>query len=306
MSSTAAQAPIQSFHASLVEHGLIISTGVRGGYGRSALFEDILERFDALVMRCGSEEHAEQMTFPPIVARELIERMGYLGSFPQLIGSIHSFFGTDAVAHDMASRASTGQRWEGALDPTEVMLAPAACYPVYPLFSGLLPEGGRTVTVKGWCYRHEPSDEPTRLQAFRMREFIRAGSPDVVEAWRDDWLRRAMGMLEKLGLPVHSDLANDPFFGRTGRMLANNQREQRLKFEIMVPIISAEQPTAICSFNWHQEHFSGKFNIRRQSGGSAHTACLGFGLERVVLALLKIHGMDPGNWPNDVRAQLWI
>ncbi|MDP9912357.1 seryl-tRNA synthetase [Variovorax boronicumulans] len=297
------------FHAALLEQQLIIPSEVRGCYGRGAVFEHILECFDALVMRCDEARLAEKMTFPPIVARRMIEELGYLESFPQLIGSIHSFFGSEAVAREMAGRAADGQRWEDLLDITEVMLLPAACYPVYPAFSGLLPNSGRTVTVKGWCYRHEPSDEPTRLQSFRMREFIRVGTPSVVEQWRDEWLLRGMALLSSLGLPVQRDVANDPFFGRNGRMLANSQREQRLKFEIMVPVIAQQPPTAICSFNWHQEHFTSKFNIRIEGGeGStpAHTACLGFGLERVVLALLATHGLRLGDWPPEVLSTLRI
>ena len=295
---------VRELHEALLAHGLIIPTGVKGGYGRSAVFEHVLERFDAFVMRSEEGRQAERMSFPPIVARQLIERLGYLESFPQLIGSIHSFFGAEPLAREMAAKASRGERWEGMLEPTEAMLLPAACYPVYPVFSGLLPEAGRTVTVKGWCYRHEPSDEPTRLQSFRMREFIRAGSPGVVEQWRDSWLARGMALLTSLGLPVQSDLANDPFFGRTGRMLATNQREQQLKFEILVPVFSREKPTAICSFNWHQEHFTGKFGVRDAEGATAHTACLGFGLERVVLALLATHGFRPAEWPETVRTLL--
>ena len=295
----------QAFHDGLVAHGLIIPTEVKGGWGRSAVFEDILERFDALVMRGAAADGAEAFTFPPIVARTMIERLGYLDNFPQLIGSVHSFFGADALAREISQKVQDGERWEQHLDITEVMLLPAACYPVYPMFSGLLREGGRLVTTKNWCYRHEPSDEPTRLQSFRMREFIRAGAPAVVEAWRDGWLERGLALLQGLGLPAASDVANDPFFGRAGRMMATSQREQRLKFEIMVPVISASQPTAICSFNWHQEHFTGTFGIRSADGAVAHTACLGFGLERVTLALIKTHGFDPAAWPAKVRAQLW-
>lgn len=293
------------FHDALVAHGLIIPTGVKGGYGRGPVFEDILDRFDALVLREAAPDGAETVTFPPIVARTMIEKLGYLDNFPQLIGSVHSYFGTDAKAREMAERARNGERWEDLLDITEVMLLPAACYPVYPTFSGLLPQGGRLVTVRNWCYRHEPSDEPTRLQSFRMREYIRVGAPDDVEAWRDAWLARGLALLGSLGLPVQSDVANDPFFGRVGKMMATSQREQRLKFEIMVPVISVEKPTAICSFNWHQEHFTGKFGIRRDDGSVAHTACLGFGLERVTLALIKTHGFDPKAWPAEVRARLW-
>lgn len=295
----------QAFREGLEQHGWILPTPVKGGYGRGPAFEDVLNRFDALVMRSAEGDGATELTYPPIVARALIEKMGYLDNFPQLIGSVHSFFGKDLQAREMADLARGGERWEHMLDITEVMLLPAACYPIYPNFSGLLPEGGRLITTKNWCYRHEPSDEPTRLQSFRMREFIRLGAPEEVEAWRDSWLERGLALLKGLGLPAAPDVANDPFFGRAGRVMANSQREQRLKFEILVPVISEENPTAICSFNWHQEHFSGKFGIRRSGDRVAHTACLGFGLERVTLALIKTHGFDVQAWPAEVRAQLW-
>ena len=295
-----------AFRAGLVEHGFLLPTGVRGGDGRTAKFEDILERFDALVMRETAGDGAQPLHFPPIVARTPIERRGYLGNFPQLVGSIHSFFGDEKTARELAALADAGRRWEHLLEPAETMLLPAACYPVYPLFSGLVPADGRLVTTRNWCYRHEPSDEPTRLQSFRMREFIRVGAPEAVQAWRDAWLERGLALLCGLGLPAASDVASDPFFGRAGRMMATSQRDQRLKFEIVVPVISAEKPTAVCSFNWHQEHFTSTFGIRRPDGALAHTACLGFGLERVTLALIKAHGFDLDAWPAAVRARLWV
>lgn len=295
----------ESFYSGLVEHGLIIPGGVKGAYGRSRVFEDILQRFNDLISRTAKPDNAEEMTFPPILPRALVEKVGYMDNFPQLAGSVHSFSGTDAKAQELSARIHGGERWEELLNPTEVMLTPAACYPVYPTFSGLLPNGGRLVTVLGWVYRHEPSDEPTRLQSFRMREFIRVGKPDVVVAWRDAWLQRSLNLLRSLGLPAESDVASDPFFGRVGKMMAANQMDQRLKFEILVPVISLEKPTAICSFNWHQDHFSAKFGIRNADESVAHTACLGFGLERVTLALIKAHGFDPEIWPDAVRAQLW-
>lgn len=296
---------VKTFYETLVEAKLIIPTEVKGGYGRGAVFEDLIRRFDDLVARVAVGDGAEELMFPPIIPRTLIERVGYMDNFPQLVGSVHSFFGDDARARELSARVSSGERWEDFLDITEVMLTPAACYPVYPIFSGLLPEGGRLVTVLNWIYRHEPSDEPTRLQAFRMREYIRVGEPEEVVAWRDSWLRRSLDLLSGLGLPVQSDVASDPFFGRAGKMMATNQRDQRLKFEILVPVNSVDRPTAICSFNWHQEHFTSKFGIRNADSSKAHTACLGFGLERVALALLKTHGLDPNSWPLNVRQQLW-
>lgn len=304
MSAFSSDDPV-AFKAALMASGMIIPSGVRGVSGFGPAFEDILQRFNDLVTRVAAPDNAEVLTFPPVVPRALIEKMGYLGNFPHLIGSVNSFFGNDAQARTMLEKAEAGERWEDALDITDVMMTPAACYPVYPVFSGKLRPEGRLVTTLNWIFRHEPSDEPTRFQSFRMREFIRVGSEDTVVAWRDQWLERARDLLQNLGLPVVSDIANDPFFGRVGKMLAANQRDQRLKFELKVPVISTENPTAICSFNWHQEHFSSKFGIRDAHDKLAQTACLGFGLERVTLSLLKTHGLDTSAWPKPVRALLW-
>ena len=296
---------IDGFYKGLVEHGLIIPSEIQGGCGRGTVFEDILQRFNDLVSRTARDDGAEPMMFPPIVPRTLIEKVGYMDNFPHLCGSIHSFFGGEKDARALSDCVHAGERWEDRLEITESMLTPAACYPVYPMCAGTLPPGGRLITLTGWVYRHEPSLEPTRLQAFRMREFIRVGSTDQVVDWRNQWLERSLELLKSLQLPVVSDVANDPFFGRAGKIMAASQRDQRLKFEILCPVISLENPTAICSFNWHQDHFSSTFDIKTSDGEMASTACLGFGLERVTLALIKAHGFEPEAWPNEVRAQLW-
>lgn len=305
MAKTEPSYDVAGFYQGLVEHRLIIPSEVQGGYGRGAVFEDILQRFNDFVSRSAQDDGAEPMMFPPIVPRTLIEKVGYMDNFPQLSGSISSFCGSETQARALSERVHAGERWEHMLEITEAMLTPAACYPVYPTCAGRLQEGGRLVTLTGWVYRHEPSPEPTRLQAFRMREFVRVGTTDEVVEWRNDWLERGLALLKSLRLPVASDVANDPFFGRAGKMMAASQRDQRLKFEILCPIISVEKPTAICSFNWHQDHFSGTFGIQTSDGELASTACLGFGLERVTLALIKTHGFDPETWPDDVRALLW-
>ncbi len=143
------------------------------------------------------------------------------------------------------------------------------------------------------------------MQAFRVREFVRVGPPDTVVKWRDMWLERGVNIMRSLGLPATPDVASDPFFGRGGRMLAANQREAKLKFEVNIPVISEEKPTAVCSFNWHQEHFGKIFEIKTADGQVANTACLGFGMERVCMALFKHHGFDPKKWPESVREKLW-
>jgi seryl-tRNA synthetase len=301
----AAQYDAQDFYDGLVKHRLIIPVGVQGAFGRGAVFEDVLERFNTLVSKVAIDDGAEVYTFPPIISRHLLEKVHYLDSFPHLCGAVYSFYGKDMQAKALAQKVNEGKPWGDELAMTEVTLNPAACYPVYPSFTGVVPSAGRIVSMLNWVYRHEPSPEPTRMQSFRVREFVKVGTPDQVLEWRDMWLQRGLTLLQSLGLAARSDVAADPFFGRGGKMLAANQKEQKLKFEVLVPVISAEDPTAVCSFNFHQEHFGSTFEIRTQDGKTANTACLGFGLERIVMALFKTHGFLAERWPSEVRQRLW-
>jgi seryl-tRNA synthetase len=295
----------QDLYDGMVRHKLIIPVGVPGAFGRGAVFEDVLARFNDLVTRLAKDDGAEVMAFPPILDRQVFEKSEYLDSFPQLAGTVFSFFGTDAQHKELTQRIHDKKSWDDLQQMTGVVLTPAACYPVYPSFTGTVPLEGRLVDMQNWVFRHEPSPEPTRMQAFRVREFVRVGSPDAVIEWRNMWLARGVELLLSLGLPAKSDVAADPFFGRGGRMLAATQREQKLKFEVLIPVISEDKPTAVCSFNYHQEHFGKIFGINTPDGNIAQTACLGFGMERVVMALFRTHGFIPSEWPKQVREKLW-
>ena len=122
---------------------------------------------------------------------------------------------------------------------------------------------------------------------FHQREIVRIAEPETVAEWRDRWRDRSVELLRAIGLDAGFDVANDPFFGRSGRLLARSQRAQALKFEVLVQIAGPE-PTAVASFNYHQDHFTSTYGIEVDGPDpTAHTACLGFGLERITLALLR-------------------
>ncbi len=293
------------FYGELVAAGLLIPAGVDGAFGRSHRFESVLDAVNSAISRASIDDQAEYCVFPPVIDRRIIERVHYMDSFPNLCGAVCSFFGNDAEARALSRRIHAGEPWADALGMTQVVLNPAACYPLYPTLTGTMPWGGRTVTMLNWVFRHEPSREPTRMQSFRVREFVRIGVQDEVLAWRDTWLARGLELLRSLGLEAVPDVASDPFFGRGGKMMAVNQKEQKLKYEVLVPVNSAAAPTAVCSFNYHQQHFGETFAILNPDGEPAHTACLGFGLERVAMALFKAHGCDADRWPGEIRRRLW-
>jgi seryl-tRNA synthetase len=280
--------------------------GVRGVYGRGADFERVIERFDALVSKEGASLDPEVMRFPPIFSRADYEKIDHISNFPDLMGSLHTFTGDDKDHRAMLDKFQRKEDWSRDLAASQVMMTPAICYPLYPTATGTLPEGGRRVDLMGYAFRHEPSDDPARMQIFRMHEFVRLGTPEEALEHRQFWLGKGAEIFASVGLEVRKVLANDPFFGRGGKVQKAMQREQDLKYEFVIPICSTEKPTAIGSCNYHLDHFGEAFDIRTHDGAVAHSACVGFGLERVALALFKTHGLDPARWPREVRDVLGL
>ncbi|HEX5659208.1 MAG TPA: amino acid--[acyl-carrier-protein] ligase [Polyangiales bacterium] len=298
--STEAQ---EKYLKELFAAGLLVDCGVPGVYGRSAAFELIISKFDDYITRLGAADAPTVVRFPPLLNRKNFEKSGYLKNMPQLAGTIHSFSGDQKAHFALIHDLETGADYSRLQEMTDVVLTPAGCYPLYPTLAGNHAKQGRIMDVFSYCFRHEPSVDPARMQMFRMREYVRIGQPDAVTQWRSGWLDKGVEMMQGLGLDVHIALANDPFFGRTGKMLASNQREQELKYELVVPITSEQDPTAVLSFNYHQELFGSLYGIQ-VDGETAHTGCVGFGMERVALALLKTHGLDYTQWPQAVKDKL--
>lgn len=289
----------------LLEHKILVASGVPGVFGRSATFERVIAGLQAAITRVAADDGAEVMRFAPVLPRQILRQTGYMENFPHLCGSVHAFAGDNAQHAALVERVKAGGDWTPFLAQTDVALTPAACYPLYPTLRGRLPVGGRLFDVTGDCFRHEPSDDPARMQSFRMRENIRVGAPQDVIEWRAKWIERGQKLLTDLGLAPRRELASDPFFGRGGKLMKTNQAALELKFEMLVTIASEDAPTAVASFNYHQDHFGKTFGIEEAGGGPAHTACMGFGLERVVLALFVAHGLDTAKWPAAVKRELF-
>jgi seryl-tRNA synthetase len=288
-----------------VRAALFRPLGVLGVYARTALYEQVLDQVNAYISRL-RDPRAQILRFPPVMSRAQLEKSGYLKSFPNLLGCVCALHGTESEIRAAADSHESGGDWTRGLAASDLVLSPAACYPVYPLVaaSGLLPLDGLFFDVAADCFRHEPSNELNRLQSFRMREFVRIGSPEQITTFREEWMARAEQLVRELGLPATIDVASDPFFGRVGQVMAVSQRQQSLKFELLIPYYSGANPTACMSFNYHRDHFGLVWGIQGDSGEPAHTGCVAFGVDRLVVALFCVHGVDLAEWPAVVRKTL--
>ncbi len=299
---TASQAPDPVAH---IGAAIFRRLGVDGVYARTALYEDLVERLAAFITR-QRDPRAEVLRFPPVMSRQQLEKSGYLKSFPNLLGCVCALHGSEAEIRAAADSHETGGDWTKSLAAADLVLSPAACYPLYPLVAsrGGLPRGGLLFDVSADCFRREPSQSLNRLQSFRMREYVRIGSPQEITEFRDQWMGRAEQLAQMLQLPCTMDVANDPFFGRVGQVMAVSQRQQSLKFELLIPYYPNAVPTACMSFNYHREHFGTVWGITDAAGEAAHTGCVAFGMDRLAVALFCIHGVDVSRWPGPVRQAL--
>ena len=96
------------------------------------------------------------------------------------------------------------------------------------------------------------------------------------------------------------------FFGRGGKLMAMSQIEQALKFELLVPLRSAADPTACMSFNYHRDHFGTTWNLRNTAGQVMHTGCVAFGMDRLALALFHARARFLQDWPAATRKALMM
>lgn len=289
----------------LLDTGWLIATGIDGLYGHSGEYESVVSGLNGMIDRAGADHPSRVVHFPALMPREHFERTGYVQNFPDLLGSIYHFDGDDKAHRELLRLAESGADWTEALKSSALMLVSSACHPVYPTLTGTLPPEGVRIDMLGWCFRSEPSQDPGRMQTFRQREYVYVGSAEGALAHRDFWVENGLQLLKKLGLPVQPEVANDPFFGRTGRLLANEQLEAALKIELVAPLGSTTSLTAIASCNLAEDHFGHAFDIRQANGETAHSACVGFGLDRITLALVRAHGTDSAAWPAEVRSELW-
>src|SRR5215472_8606788 len=184
----------------LLANGLLIASGVDGVYARSVRFDRVVDALDALVGRLGAADEAEVLRFPPAMPSASLVRSGYLKSFPQLLGTIHCFCGNEADHRSLLRCVEANQEWTGQQQPTDLLLVPASCYPLYPIVAsrGRLPEEGGLYDVHSWCFRHEPSLDPARMQSFRVREYVRIGTNVQVLAFRQLWFDRVQSIINEL------------------------------------------------------------------------------------------------------------
>lgn len=295
-------------HPSLREEGEIEEFG-RGRYGLGPRLCRLMEYLDSRIRRMATAVGATARAFPSLVGADVLDRCRYMRNFPTSLTFVSHLREDYALQQEFASSI----RWDGEpiacqnhLSGIECLLSPCVCFNCYMSLRDSVLSKSRAFTAAGKCFRYESSNLSglERLWEFTMREIIFVGSSDYVLAQKRALVDVSAAFLDQLEIGYEITTAADPFFVDNYAWQAAHQKRFDLKFELLVPLHYSGKKIAVGSINYHQDFFGRAFDIRLETGDAAHTACVGFGYERLMLAFLAQHGTDESNWPAAVTRRL--
>lgn len=288
--------------ADLRNRGLLWETapGVVGMRGELAV---LYSSVSSAIAEISKADSAEEWRMPQAISFNTLERAKYFESFPHWLTAASHLRDDESLLERVARAQHPGSEAVKSMDAASAALPPAVCYHTYAALSDSTIDQAVFMTAEETCWRHEGLRVAAleRGWAFRMREVVFVGDGDGAEEFRQSGMVNATAFAESIGLQTRIELAEDPFFAPTSRGKALLQRVKALKHELVVGRRGG-RPLAISSFNNHERFFGESFAIRLPDRQFATTACVAFGIERWVLAILMAHGTESSNWPDPGQA----
>jgi len=291
----------------LEARGDIRCTG-KGKYVYSGDVAQVFRGIDDLFRGWAETQAADEEFFPVSVRTESLAKAGYFNSFSQ-----HAYFVSPlTLSVEAIESAQSGEIFDAEADASvkqhlqtpEWVLSPTVCHHCFESRSGRTESSQQTVTALNQCSRYEVHDTGglQRLRHYWMREIIyfRPNAKDVQSAL-DDILKVTTDYLRKWGISFRVSSASDPFFLDSGSSKRLFQTSFLLKRELQLPVEGKH--IACASFNNHQESLTGAFEISAEEGSVA-SGCVGWGYDRLILALFSQLGPNVDQWPEAVRSDL--
>jgi seryl-tRNA synthetase len=286
------------------------------GRGQASLAGPPMKLIKALDDRFATLYHerfsAVDRMYPAMVGADLLARCGYFESHPNAATFVSHFvedfdeLETFRLSNSQQLSAHLPSR--GALALPHYCLNPAACFPCYESFQGRQVGSVDTaLTWQGRVFRYESRNLAglDRLWEFNVRELVFLGSQDFVFESRERMVALVKELADEWDLDCRIETATDAFFPTVYSAKSFWQKVKDVKFELCLAVEPASdgspRTVAAGSMNLHGPFFGERFGISLPDGAPASSGCVGWGLERWVLALFCQHGFDPERWPASLR-----
>lgn len=219
-------------------------------------------------------------SIPAMIDGDVLKKCNYFESFPHHLSLIST------VRDDKLANVSLKK--QVASDDVQIhdkFLTPAACLHFYPMLEKMQPKKELIITTKARVYRYEGNrfNEIGRLWDYTVREMVFVGTTDYVREMLDKMMNKVLAYAKSITPKAKLVPSCDIFFGcKRNEIKKKLQLANEKKYELIIPIDGED--VAVASFNFHGNHFSMPFHFDKQ--GSMVSGCVGFGLERWLLAKL--------------------
>lgn len=262
------------------------------------LFDFFDSEFNKLAMRLG----AVPRQYPVLLPVEAYKKTGYLHNSPQ-----YATFCCDA-----RENISMLEALEENIDSEDIFqrlqkphyaLSPSACFHTYLEYQNKKMEEMSVFTFKQNVFRNEGRlnyKQIGRLRDYHVREIVFLGDNAFVTEKRNEAIQYSIELLKKWEMVGKILVASDPFVMPKMQKYKKIQLLENSKYEIRLNVSEDEQISA-ASFNLHGTAFSYPFKISISKVDEVVTGCVGFGLERWVIAFLSQFGAEPDNWPQSIK-----
>ena len=179
------------------------------------------------------------------------------------------------------------------LDGSDIgMNSPTVCYHMYSYYADDFVDGNKTHILTGKCSRFEEGElnDLTRLINFTGQEIVHIGSHDYVENCFAKSVEYVRMIFKYLNLDYKFENATDPFFGASAKAKRRVQRMGGTKIEYKLYFPNEKKYLPVGSFNFIGKLYHNRFNIKNTQTEDVSSACWGWGLERLMYALISQKG----------------
>lgn len=285
----------------------ITASGIIEAYGQGSIELNelgikLFKFFDESFMKMISDLNPIMKSFPTLLPCKTINDTNYLTSSPQYVlfcSKVEESLDKIELLQDKYDRKEV----DDCLNYPEVVLSPSACFPLYEKLRHKKIDGNKIYTMLQNVFRNEGRfnwTELTRLQDYYVREIVMIGDHDFILETRKEILDKTIKFMNDLKIQYSVQVAADPFVVPRMRKYKLIQKFNEVKYEVKLNIMPND--TISCaSYNLHGTSFSGKFKFETNNIPVTESGCVGFGIERWIIAFLAQHGLDIDNWPIMVR-----
>ena len=241
-------------------------------------------------------------SYPVLLPVKEYAKTGYISRTPQ-----YAMFCSDVHENmdelNELSKAVEENKISSYLNSPQLALSPSACFHTYVEMKNQVLEENSIVSFTQNVFRNEGRlnyNEIGRLKDYHVREIVFIGDEEFVLSSRNNVLNKTKEFVLQIGLEGKVQVSSDSFVLPKMQKYRKIQMIDSSKYELRLNV-SDKKDIAVGSFNLHGVAFTSSFNIKVRNCKNTMTGCVGFGIERWVLAFLCQYGKDEKNWPECVR-----